>query len=244
MLLEIAPPNSNRIPGGTPANWGHHSNLLLYLAATEEPDNVYVYRWMSDLLFTTFFVPEAKVQQEASAPNGRYRRVLRKRRATEAKIAAAAAFGLDFESECGLTENQHREKLHARAIELKAADKWIADFVRNDKPRHSSGKLIELFNDFLTRTPILNGQMQSNYLPMLNAMGLPHQHQDQENRLAQEAEDKAEPLRAVFAELQGLSGRKAADELNRRGITTPGGGKWRQAQVVRVRKRLAGRETG
>ena len=59
-----------------------------------------------------------------------------------------------------------------------------------------------------------------------------------ENWLAREAKDKAEPLRAIFDKLRGLSGRMAAYELNRRGIKTPGGGRWHQAQVDRVRKRL------
>jgi hypothetical protein len=38
-----------------------------------------------------------------------------------------------------------------------------------------------------------------------------------------EAAERAESLRSVFAELSGLSARKAAEELNRRGITTAEG---------------------
>jgi DNA invertase Pin-like site-specific DNA recombinase len=53
-----------------------------------------------------------------------------------------------------------------------------------------------------------------------------------------EAAQRAESLRAVFEELSGLSARKAAEELNRRGITTAEGGKWHAAQVIRVRGRL------
>src|SRR5829696_7886115 len=44
--------------------------------------------------------------------------------------------------------------------------------------------------------------------------------------LQREADERAEQLRPVFEELAGLSARKAADELNRRGITTATGSKW------------------
>ena len=54
-----------------------------------------------------------------------------------------------------------------------------------------------------------------------------------------EARERAERLRPIFAELTGLSAHKAADELNRRGIATPKGGKWYAATVIRVRERLA-----
>jgi DNA invertase Pin-like site-specific DNA recombinase len=40
-----------------------------------------------------------------------------------------------------------------------------------------------------------------------------------------EALQRAEGLRSVFEELSGLSARKAAEELNRRGISTAAGGK-------------------
>jgi DNA invertase Pin-like site-specific DNA recombinase len=53
-----------------------------------------------------------------------------------------------------------------------------------------------------------------------------------------QALERAETLRPVFAELSGLSARKAAEELNRRGIPTAAGGKWHAMQVIRVRERL------
>jgi DNA invertase Pin-like site-specific DNA recombinase len=56
---------------------------------------------------------------------------------------------------------------------------------------------------------------------------------------AKEAQARAEELRPVFAELADLSARKAAEELNRRGIPTPAGGKWHAVTVLRVRERLA-----
>jgi DNA invertase Pin-like site-specific DNA recombinase len=55
---------------------------------------------------------------------------------------------------------------------------------------------------------------------------------------AREAQTRAEELRSVFAKLVGLSARKMADELNRRGIETPKGGKWHAATVIRIRERL------
>jgi len=50
--------------------------------------------------------------------------------------------------------------------------------------------------------------------------------------------ERAEALRGAFEELSGLSARKVAEELNRRGITTSEGGKWYASQVIRVRDRL------
>jgi DNA invertase Pin-like site-specific DNA recombinase len=56
---------------------------------------------------------------------------------------------------------------------------------------------------------------------------------------AKEAQERAEELRLLFTELAGLSARKAAEELNRRAVTTPAGGKWHAATVMRIRERLA-----
>jgi DNA invertase Pin-like site-specific DNA recombinase len=56
--------------------------------------------------------------------------------------------------------------------------------------------------------------------------------------LQREAQERAEGLRGVLDELAGLSARKAAEELNARGVATPEGGKWYATQVIRVRKRL------
>jgi DNA invertase Pin-like site-specific DNA recombinase len=57
--------------------------------------------------------------------------------------------------------------------------------------------------------------------------------------IARQAVERAEALRSVFEELSDLSARKAADELNRRGIPGAAGGKWQAVQVIRVRGRLA-----
>jgi hypothetical protein len=54
-----------------------------------------------------------------------------------------------------------------------------------------------------------------------------------------EAAERAERLRQVFDELAALSARKAAEELNRRGIAAPAGGRWFATQVIRVRERLS-----
>jgi DNA invertase Pin-like site-specific DNA recombinase len=60
----------------------------------------------------------------------------------------------------------------------------------------------------------------------LNAKGIAEQ---------QAARERAEQLRPVFAELASLSARKAAEELNLRGIATPAGGKWHAVTVLRVK---------
>jgi DNA invertase Pin-like site-specific DNA recombinase len=57
--------------------------------------------------------------------------------------------------------------------------------------------------------------------------------------MKQEALDRAEALRPIMAELAGLSARAVAEELTRRGVETPAGGKWHAVTVIRVRKRLA-----
>lgn len=58
-------------------------------------------------------------------------------------------------------------------------------------------------------------------------------------RFKAEAADRAQHLAPIFSELEGLSTRAAAAELNRRGVPAPAGGDWLAAQVSRVRKRLA-----
>ena len=62
---------------------------------------------------------------------------------------------------------------------------------------------------------------------------------DKGMELEREAKARAEGLRSVFEELSGLSARKAAEELNARGVPTSAGGKWYATQVIRVRERLA-----
>jgi DNA invertase Pin-like site-specific DNA recombinase len=57
-------------------------------------------------------------------------------------------------------------------------------------------------------------------------------------RSRDEALERAEQLRPVFAELAGLSARKIAAELNARNIATPQGGRWHAVTVKRVLSRL------
>jgi hypothetical protein len=64
----------------------------------------------------------------------------------------------------------------------------------------------------------------------LNAKGIAEQ---------QAARERAAQLRPIFAELADLSARKVAEELNRRGVPTPTGGKWHAVTVLRVRERLS-----
>jgi hypothetical protein len=53
-----------------------------------------------------------------------------------------------------------------------------------------------------------------------------------------EALERAEQLRPVFAELAGKSSRAIAEILNDRKIPTPAGGAWHSVTVIRVQKRL------
>ena len=57
---------------------------------------------------------------------------------------------------------------------------------------------------------------------------------------AQQAHERAERLRPVFAEMAGLSAHQAAAELNKRKIASATGGKWYAQTVIRLRERLAG----
>ena len=54
-----------------------------------------------------------------------------------------------------------------------------------------------------------------------------------------EAIERADQLRPVFAELAGRSARATAAVLNERKIATPTGGRWHAATVIRVQKRIA-----
>jgi DNA invertase Pin-like site-specific DNA recombinase len=54
-----------------------------------------------------------------------------------------------------------------------------------------------------------------------------------------EAKARAEALRPILAELNGLSARAIAAELNKRNAPTPNGGPWHSMTVIRVQRRLA-----
>ena len=54
-----------------------------------------------------------------------------------------------------------------------------------------------------------------------------------------QADQLAETMKPVMAELVGLSAQKAAAELNRRGIKSATGGLWYAQTVLRLRDRLA-----
>jgi DNA invertase Pin-like site-specific DNA recombinase len=53
-----------------------------------------------------------------------------------------------------------------------------------------------------------------------------------------EAQERAEALRPILAQLAGMSTRGIAAELNRRSIPTPNGGPWHSETVSRVQRRL------
>ena len=78
-----------------------------------------------------------------------------------------------------------------------------------------------------TRDALAAKKAQGVKLGGLNAKG---------NR--EEALERAEQLRLVFAELAGMSHRKMAAELNARKIPTPAGGQWHAVTVKRVLSRL------
>jgi hypothetical protein len=52
--------------------------------------------------------------------------------------------------------------------------------------------------------------------------------------------DRAERFRAILDELVALPADAAAATLNARDVPSPRGGRWYAAQVIRMRKRLAG----
>ena len=54
----------------------------------------------------------------------------------------------------------------------------------------------------------------------------------------EEAKLRAKLLLPLLTELENLSARATAVELNRREVPTPGGGAWAATQVIRVRRRL------
>jgi DNA invertase Pin-like site-specific DNA recombinase len=80
-----------------------------------------------------------------------------------------------------------------------------------------------------TKDALAAAKARGQVLGGLNAKGV-------QNR--EDAKARAEALRPVLAELEGLSARAIAVELNRRGIATPNGGKWQSTTVIRVQRRL------
>jgi hypothetical protein len=52
--------------------------------------------------------------------------------------------------------------------------------------------------------------------------------------VAKTADDRASELARLFAQVARLSVRAAAEELTRRGVPTPSGGRWHPTQVARV----------
>jgi DNA invertase Pin-like site-specific DNA recombinase len=80
-----------------------------------------------------------------------------------------------------------------------------------------------------TKAGLAEAKRRGVKLGGLNAKGIANQ---------QAARERAERLRPIFAELDRLSARKVAQELNRRGIETPAGGKWHAVTVIRVRERI------
>jgi DNA invertase Pin-like site-specific DNA recombinase len=81
-----------------------------------------------------------------------------------------------------------------------------------------------------TRDALAAKKAQGVTLGGLNAKGIANR---------EEAQQRAEALRPVFAGLAGMSHRKMAAELNAMGVPTPAGGQWHAVTVKRVLERLA-----
>ena len=71
------------------------------------------------------------------------------------------------------------------------------------------------------------------------ARGVKLGNQAQADRNRVNAEQRAQLMVPLFAELTGLSARAIAAELNARKIATPTGRPWSAKTVIRVRERLA-----
>jgi DNA invertase Pin-like site-specific DNA recombinase len=80
-----------------------------------------------------------------------------------------------------------------------------------------------------TRDALAAKKAQGAKLGGLNAKGIANR---------EEAQQRAEALRPVFAGLAGMSHRKMAAELNAMGVPTPAGGQWHAVTVKRVLSRL------
>ena len=80
-----------------------------------------------------------------------------------------------------------------------------------------------------TRDALQAKKAQGVKLGGLNAKGIANR---------EEAQQRAEALRPVFAGLAGMSHRRMAAELNAMGVSTPLGGQWHAATVKRVLERL------
>jgi DNA invertase Pin-like site-specific DNA recombinase len=81
-----------------------------------------------------------------------------------------------------------------------------------------------------TRDALAAKKAQGVKLGGLNAKGIANR---------EEAQQRAEALRPIFAGLAGMSHRKMATELNALGVPTPAGGQWHAVTVKRVLLRLA-----
>jgi DNA invertase Pin-like site-specific DNA recombinase len=85
----------------------------------------------------------------------------------------------------------------------------------------------------------LIGERTKAALQAAKARGVVLGGREQSDINAQAANDRASELARAFAQVATLSVRAAADELTRRGVSTPSGGRWHPTQVARVRARLA-----
>jgi DNA invertase Pin-like site-specific DNA recombinase len=99
--------------------------------------------------------------------------------------------------------------------------------------------MLHIYAAFAEKERALISQRTRDALAAAKARGVQLGGTNEQSLLnQQEARQRAEALRPVFAELSGMSANHAAHELNRRGIATPRGGRWHAATVMRLRERL------
>jgi DNA invertase Pin-like site-specific DNA recombinase len=99
--------------------------------------------------------------------------------------------------------------------------------------------MLHIYAAFAEKERALISQRTRDALAAAKARGVQLGGTNEQSLLnQQEARQRAEALRPVFAELSGMSANQAAHELNKHGIATPRGGRWHAATVMRLRERI------
>lgn len=133
---------------GKPDSYGQITSMLDWLEVTTGNP---VYRWMSDFLFMTCFVPAQKVIQEAHGADGLWNTKLRKRKqAMEARRQA-------FVMEVLLEQKARRQEDDTRdlALKIRGAHDWMLKSIRHDKTT-KDGLPRESYADFYLSKPIMH----------------------------------------------------------------------------------------
>jgi hypothetical protein len=123
-------------------------------------------------------------------------------------------------------------ELNRRGMTTVRGAKWDAMAVSRVRKRLGIQECVREPSQYRRRQP--KEQLREMWAA---AYGVEAVRQPQE-RVRNEQLIAAESLRPMFVELEGMSNRTAADELNRRGMMTPAGFKWSKLGVLRIRERL------